>query len=174
MKRIETLQEIEDLELKVYRSVELALGAVTQTLSACEPIEAFTRLRFAQVGFHPTEGRPLNLIEQLNQTFTFLASLRAVRWLAEKHKNALPLRLSLGALAGFDIESENGDLVAETFAAVDPRNNDKLTKDIQKLASQSHQHRYVFYICPGREWRPPESVEGVTVVQIPWPKEKTQ
>src|SRR5262245_22543735 len=143
MTRIHTLEELEELESKVNRSVELALKAIAQTMSACEPIEAFTRLKFDQVGFHPTEDRPLNFIEQLNQTFTYFASLRAGQWIVKNHENILPLRLNLGAVGGFDIESENGELVAETFAAVDPRNNDKLEKDIRKLANQSHRHKYV-------------------------------
>ena len=37
---------------------------------------------------------------------------------------------------------------AETFAAVDPRNNRKLAKDLIKLAGRTEQHRYVFFASP--------------------------
>jgi hypothetical protein len=35
---------------------------------------------------------------------------------------------------------------AETFAAVDPRNNKKLELDLQKLAARTEQHRYLFFM----------------------------
>jgi hypothetical protein len=38
---------------------------------------------------------------------------------------------------------------AETFAAVDPRNNDKLKLDLRKLAARTEQHRYIFFMSPG-------------------------
>ena len=48
-----------------------------------------------------------------------------------------------------DIMSEVPGLVgAETFAAVDPRNNNKLSLDLAKLAARSETHRYVFFLSP--------------------------
>jgi len=37
---------------------------------------------------------------------------------------------------------------AETFAAVDPHNNNKLAKDLAKMATRSEQYRYVFFMSP--------------------------
>ncbi len=37
---------------------------------------------------------------------------------------------------------------AETFAAVDPRNNGKLAKDLKKLSVRQEQYRYVFFASP--------------------------
>jgi hypothetical protein len=37
---------------------------------------------------------------------------------------------------------------AETFAAVDPRNNRKLAGDLAKLALRHERHRYVFFASP--------------------------
>ncbi len=59
--------------------------------------------------------------------------------------------LAPGAHAAIELEimSEVPGLVgAETFAAVDPRNNDKLEKDLQKLSARPEQHRYVFLMSP--------------------------
>ena len=48
-----------------------------------------------------------------------------------------------------EIVSEVEGLVgAETFAAVDPRNNRKLAKDLIKLAKRPELHRYVFFASP--------------------------
>jgi hypothetical protein len=88
------------------------------------------------------------LIEQINQTFTYLASIQATRWLFKRHSDAAPFRLNLGTTGGTDIESFDGSVAAETFASVNPRNNSKLLADIDKVGCTAAVHKYVFYICP--------------------------
>jgi hypothetical protein len=45
--------------------------------------------------------------------------------------------------------SEAAGLVgAETFAAVDPRNNRKLAADLAKMATRAELYRYVFFLSP--------------------------
>ena len=39
-----------------------------------DPMEALRAMKFERIGFNPLDGTPLNLIEQLNQTFHDLAS----------------------------------------------------------------------------------------------------
>jgi hypothetical protein len=83
-------------------------------------------MKFEQGGFHPIEGRPLNLIELINQTFTYLVALRATAWLLRRHPEAGGFKLAPGAAAlmPIDIMSIVPGLVgAETFAAVHPDNN---------------------------------------------------
>src|SRR5262249_29971134 len=96
--------------------------------------------------------RPLNFIEQVNQTFTFLVALRATEWLLSRHPDAQGFKLAPGASAALplDIMSVKPGLVgAETFAAVHPANNDKLRSDLRKLSQSLCQHRYVFFYAPG-------------------------
>ena len=93
-------------------------------------------LKFKQSGRDPLDPtKPLNMIEQLNQTFTYLVSVRAVEFLFEKHPEAAPFRVNLGTAAGSDVESVDGSVAAEVFAAVAPHNNHKLAKDIAKVRS---------------------------------------
>lgn len=108
-------------------------------------------MKFEPLGHDPLDGsRRLNLIEQLNQTFTYLAALRAAEKLFQLHPEAASFVLNLGNVSGWDIESpDDGGIVAEVFAAVTPTNNQKLTADVKKLLSAHHTHRYVFYMCPG-------------------------
>lgn len=116
-----------------------------------DPLELLRRLKFETVGFHPIEGCALNVVEQINQTWTYVVALAATRQLLELHPEAGGFRLAPGAHAeiALDIMSEAVDLVgAETFAAVDPRNNRKLDKDLKKLAARPEQHRYVFFMSP--------------------------
>lgn len=108
-------------------------------------------LKFDQVGFHPLDGHALNAIEQVNQIWTYLAALSAVRVLFSLHQDAGGFSIAPGAHAAqpLDVMSEAEGLVgAETFAAVDPRNNRKLAKDLDKLAQRPEVHRYVFFASP--------------------------
>jgi len=43
-----------------------------------EPIVLLRKLRYEPVGHDPLTGEPLNVVEQLNQTFTMLVTLGAV------------------------------------------------------------------------------------------------
>ncbi|MER8734103.1 hypothetical protein NKH28_30570 [Mesorhizobium sp. M1227] len=116
-----------------------------------DPLALLRRMKFDQVGFHPLEGRPLNLIEQVNQTRTFAVAITAARQLLVLHPDAGGLRLAPGAHASLelDIMSEvEGYVGAETFAVVSPRNNGKLAADLAKLARRSERYRYIFFMSP--------------------------
>ena len=116
-----------------------------------DPLDFLRRMKFEAIGFHPIEGHALNLIEQINQTWTYAVALSAARRLLELHPEAGGYRLAPGAHAAIelDIMSETAGLVgAETFAAVDPKNNGKLEQDLRKLAARTERHRYVFFMSP--------------------------
>jgi hypothetical protein len=116
-----------------------------------DPLEMLRRMKFEPVGFHPIEGHALNIVEQVNQTWTFCVALSAARQLLVLHPNVGGLRLAPGADAcqALDIMSvKEGCVGAETFAAVTPQNNGKLAKDLLKLSARSELHRYVFFMSP--------------------------
>jgi hypothetical protein len=116
-----------------------------------DPLDMLRQMKFETVGFHPIEGHALNLVEQINQTWTYTVALAAARQLLVLHPEAGGYQLAPGAYASapLDIMSEAKGLVgAETFAAVDPRNNRKLALDLDKMAARCEQHRYVFFFSP--------------------------
>ncbi|MGI9067087.1 MAG: hypothetical protein ACR2HX_11885 [Pyrinomonadaceae bacterium] len=121
------------MEKQIVASAKRTVDALRRLLSEAEPLQAFSRMKFELSGFHPIDDRSLNLIEQINQTFTYLASVQAARWLFHHHPNAAPFRLNLGTAGGTDLESIDGSVAAETFASVNPRNNRKLDNDTTKL-----------------------------------------
>ena len=111
----------------------------------------FKALKFDPIGRHPIEPRDLNVIEQVNQTFTYLVALEAARFLLERHPEAEGFLLAPGAHMSMPLDIMSivpGIVGAETFAAVDPRNNRKLAKDLAKLSQHSEEHRYVFFASP--------------------------
>lgn len=116
-----------------------------------DPLDLLRRMKFETIGFHPIEDRQLNFIEQINQTWTFSVALAAARQLLMLHPDVGGFRLAPGAHASLplDIMSEDeGQVGAETFAAVSPRNNSKLSADLAKMAARHEAHRYVFFASP--------------------------
>lgn len=141
-------------------------------------MEIFQEMKFGKVGCDPLDSnRPLNLIEQLNQSFTYLASFKATDYLftSNEHKKQLKgkkLKLNLGTIGGSDIESLDGEIVAEVFATTNISNNDKLRKDISKVQEVSGaQYRYVFFLTNNNQhgveiYETKVKHKGVTIVRL--------
>ena len=117
--------------------------------SGLKGVDLIRSLKYEPIGFHPIDLRPLNLIEQVNQTFTCLAAIKAIEVLFQLHPESAGFRLNMAEQQGSDIESLDGGIAAEVFAAVKPSNNQKLKKDIEKAGSTNANHKYVFFASPG-------------------------
>jgi hypothetical protein len=116
-----------------------------------DPLGMLRRMKFDQIGYHPIEDRPLNLVEQINQTWSMAVAIEAAKKLLELHPEAGGFRLAPGAHASLELDImsvESGLVGAETFAAVHPRNNGKLRADLAKLAARQERYRYVFFLSP--------------------------
>jgi hypothetical protein len=167
---LSSVQDVELIESAVKRSADAALKNLVQ-LHGSAGLHALWSLKVHKSGCDPLNAdSPLNLIEQLNQTFTYLASARAVKILFELHPELAPFTVNLGTSSGSDIESGTGvGLAAEVFAAVNTANNRKLAKDLAKVARSEAQFKYVFFMCPGylqgRQLHH-ESVPGVQVWSV--------
>jgi len=145
---------------------------ITDTAQIGDPMAMLKRMKFDPVGFHPIEGHKLNLVEQINQTWTYTVAIAAARQLLLLHPEVDGFRLAPGAHASqpLDIMSVADGLVgAETFAAVHPSNNGKLQVDLAKLAGRPEVHRYVFFMSPaypGNERLPKLERDGVQVWSV--------
>lgn len=114
-----------------------------------DPLDMLRRMKFDFVGFHPIEGHALNVLEQINQTWSYCVALAAARQLLLLHADAGGFNPAPGAHAcqALDImKVVDGFLGAETLAAVTPRNNGKLDADLLKLSTRHEKHRYVFFM----------------------------
>ena len=126
-------------------------------------------MKFGAIGRHPIEDRELNIIEQVNQTFSYLVALNAARWLLAAHPEAGGFSLAPGAHAAqrLDIMSLEPDLVgAEAFAATHPSSNQKLAKDLKRLAGDPAGHRYAFFYSPNFKPGRLERFEKVPGIQV--------
>ena len=131
-------------------SARLACEALQRVCTQSNPINALASVKFNQLGLDPLDPhRPLNFIEQVNQTFTYLAAFRATKDLFSRHKDIDAFTLNLGNVGGWDIESSSTQqVVAEVFATVDPSNNQKLNNDLKRVVTAPHEFKYVYFICP--------------------------
>ncbi|MEA2165120.1 MAG: hypothetical protein QOK37_3247 [Thermoanaerobaculia bacterium] len=144
---VSSFEELDALDLTIVRSATVAATTLASLVQNHSPLTLLSKAKFETIGSDPLANHPLNLIEQINQTFTYLASFEAVRYLLRHHSKHGPFHLNLGNVKGPDIYSSDGHVVAEVFAAVKPSNNRKLEKDVKKLSVVSAQYRYVFYSC---------------------------
>ena len=167
VRAIRTIAEVDDLVTSVTRSAERALSQLARSAAENRGLQALWSMKFSPVGCDPLDAdSPLNLIEQVNQTFTYLASAKAVKLLLELHPELAPFTVNLGTSPGSDIESESGTLAAEVFAAVNTSNNKKLAKDRNKVSQTGAQLKYVFFMCPGYEAGRQRKLEREVGVEI--------
>ena len=141
--------ELAALAEQISESASSAVACLIHACATASPIEALGRIKFESLGYDPLGARRLNLIEQVNQTFTYLATVEALRYLFRHHAEYGPFRIHLGTAAGYDISSLDNGIIAEVFAAVTPESNQKLKKDACKLSLAPADYRYVFCACPG-------------------------
>lgn len=171
VREISSPAEIDDLERTIVSSAEATAGALRSMLVGATGIELLAHLKFQEAGRDPISERPLNFIEQINQTFTYLASCDALRYLFAHHPERAPFIVHLGTAAGPDIASRDCALVAEVFAATHPGSNGKLRKDVQRLRARGAASvRYLFYSCPAESGPRASNVDpDITVVSLgPW------
>ena len=146
---VQSPEEAEALMDVIRESTKRAIHEIAQDIE--HPLEVLKRIKFQPIGFHPIADRPLNFIEQVNQSWTYVVALEAAKKLLALHPDAGGFHLAPGAHASLDLDImsvEPGYVGAETFAAVHPRNNGKLRADLAKLSSRAEKHRYVFFMSP--------------------------
>jgi hypothetical protein len=169
MKRLElhSKDQVRDYIAKLRDSAHLSQMRIQDISETRNDLDFLERIKFEPIGLDPLDTqRPLNLIEQINQTFTYLASFKAAEILFQQHRKLPSLVLNLGTTSGSDIESEfNGGIAAEVFAATKPSSNQKLKKDIAKVHATGAAFQYVFFMCPSIK-SGPYPVKDEHVVQV--------
>lgn len=146
---ISSVSELDALEESIVTAARATAERLATDLSQPNALVAMARLKFTSSGCDPLDlQRSLNFVEQLNQSFTYLATIEAARWLFERHQEHAPFILNLGTSPGADIASADCAVAAEVFAATHPDSNNKLRKDMAKVRSTNAVRRYVFYLSP--------------------------
>lgn len=134
-------------QVKLYRDkiVSITEKHMSDLLTNGSGMEFLRKIKFTQSGYDPLFQHETNFIEQVNQTFTYLVCLEAVEYLLKEHPTKR-FNVCFGTEAGHDVESEDGSVICECFAATAPDSNGKLEKDCIKVHSNKvAEHKYVIF-----------------------------
>ena len=108
-------------------------------------LDIFKAFKFDKIASEPLTGKPENLIEVINQAHTYLISIMAVQYLYKIYPTQ-EFIINWGNIPGYDIESVDGTIIAECFAATSYKSNGKLTADLKRLMSNNTAiHKYEFF-----------------------------
>ena len=94
---VRDLSELDELQDRIRQSADHAHEWIQ---AQTEPLEMLRAMKFEMAGFDPMKpDRRMNLIEQINQTWTFAVAVEATRKLFELHPNAdrMKVIVSVGA-----------------------------------------------------------------------------
>lgn len=124
-------------ELEKYKQVILdnlwdSVRVIEELIRDSSALEVFKRFKFDKIAVEPLTGQAENLIEVVNQSQTYLVSLMAVEFLYQRFPTQTFI-VNWGNVPGYDIESEDGTIIAECFAATSFRSNGKLVNDLKRL-----------------------------------------
>ena len=105
---LKNLSEVEAHIEALNDSANEAQINILELSETLDGIQLLEEIKFKKIGYDPLNiQRRLNIIEQVNQTFTYLASFRAVEMLFQQFPEATEFILNLGTASGTDIESLN-------------------------------------------------------------------
>lgn len=108
-------------------------------------LDIFKAFKFDKIASEPLTGKPENLIEVINQAHTYLISIMAVQYLYKIYPTQ-EFIINWGNIPGYDIESVDGTIIAECFAATSYKSNGKLTADLKRLKSNNTAiYKYEFF-----------------------------
>ena len=126
-------------ELRTYKATILSNLAksvwdISAIIESENAQEVFRQFKFEKIATEPLSGKPENLVEVINQSQTYLVTLAATEYLLCLYPEKAFI-LNWGNVSGYDIESTDGTIVAECFAATSYRSNGKLTADMKRLCA---------------------------------------
>jgi len=91
VRTLETPEDANRILAPVAASAKKSLQQLRHLSSGSDALKALWQMKFTPSGCDPLDADvPLNLIEQLNQTFTYIASARAAKVLLCQHPEAAP------------------------------------------------------------------------------------
>ena len=141
-------KEVETQIQRVVEACEQSVKKVVDLALSKEPLGWFYDVKFKEIGLDGLFHRPQNLVEQINQTFTYLVTFQGIKYLLSHHPESGPYKANPGARKNPDIISQDGMVMAEAFAAVHPTNNRKLLNDLERCSQHQARYKYVFFHSP--------------------------
>ena len=142
---VHNTDELNNYKNAILDNLNNSANILQQVLRNNTALDAFIIFKFEKMASEPLSDNPENLIEVINQAHTYLISIMAVEYLYKFHP-AQTYIINWGNIPGYDIESVDGTIVAECFAATSYKSNGKLTADLRRLAANTEaEYKYEFF-----------------------------
>ena len=142
---INSTDELEKYKTTILSNLAKSVWDIRAIIESDNAQEVFRQFKFEKIATEPLSGKPENLVEVINQSQTYLVTLAATEYLLCLYPEKAFI-LNWGNVSGYDIESTDGTIVAECFAATSYRSNGKLTADLKRLcANQTALQKYEFF-----------------------------
>jgi hypothetical protein len=141
---VNTHEQVAQLRLTIVKNAGRSFSELKEYAQNTDALQFFASIKFIPLGKDPITGDALNLIEQINQTYSNLVVLAAAHDLIDRYPDK-SFVLQLGASSGSDVRSTDGEVAAECFAVTSVSSNDKMNKDCKKLMESGAQHKYIFF-----------------------------
>ena len=143
--RVNSIDALTEYRATIMKNLETGLEQTKMMLETTDTLTFFKNAKFERTVIDPLSGKSENLIEVINQCHTYLVSLMAAEYLLKKY-SGVSFSINLGNISGYDIESDDAQIIAECFAATSYKSNSKLTKDLKRLSeNQKAIHKYEFF-----------------------------
>ena len=142
---VHNIDELDTYKNTILENLNNSVNILQQVLNKNDALQAFKIFKFEKMAIEPLSGNPENLIEVINQAHTYLISIMAVEYLYKLYP-AQAFIINWGNIPGYDIESVDGTIIAECFAATSYKSNGKLAADLKRLAGNTEaEHKYEFF-----------------------------
>ena len=138
-------EDLNSYREKIFNNLNIGMDYLKELLDSNDAFEFFKCIKYDKTVIDPLTGEAENLIEVINQCQTYMVSIMAVEYLFSIHSKH-SFKKNFGKIAGYDIESEDGSIIAECFASTSYRSNNKLVKDLHRLDSNKiAKYKYEFF-----------------------------
>lgn len=142
---IKTIEELNQYKEQIKTNADLSIMKLKKLLETNDSFNILHQLKFEKSGYEPLFGYELNLIEQLNQMFTYIVSLKGVELLLKEHPGE-EFVVNFGTQNGYDIMTLDGKIICECFASTNPLSNRKIIKDLERLQDNKNaEYKYEFF-----------------------------
>ncbi len=142
---VSSISELEGFRSTIADNIEKNVACLRKLLDESNPSDVFSQMKFNKIAVEPISGKEENIIEVINQLQTYLISIMAAEYLLEKYP-CKAFTINWGNVSGYDIESIDGEIIAECFAATSYRSNGKLNADLKRLhQNETASIKYEFF-----------------------------
>lgn len=138
--------ELHELKRAVLLQMDRCTVEMRAVMQSKQAQEILRKIKFQKLIEDHIFDERLNFVEYLNQSFTYLTCIVAAELILTMYpeKN---VTINFGTQSGYDVFTEDGDVICECFTVASVKSNEKLKKDVARVHEnqQAIKKLVVFY-----------------------------